>query len=848
MKAFAAALLLSSLALPAFGQTAGPSTDPRLWPEEQRAFLYGPGLLLSGEERAAFTALDEAGRTAFIQRFWDQDKNLREGVRRRSLLAAREFLSPQDARAQLLFLQGAPRDKTVIDCGAAFRPMEIWTYGQPPAAPSLILYQASPGEPFRLWLPIDSKQALYTVDMANWLEQWEQMGVGGKRIDRRFCPTSEQVDRITGIDGLHGKHDARKEAPPEEPPAGTRDFRWMRPQDRVATLERPASLAAWAHEAAATPIPAGKPDLAVQSFDMDFPAWQGQRLNARGLLALAPGDEKEFATAAEGEKKEPKVRLTVEGVVEGEDRIFDTFRVLYRLPPPAAGAPLPLLFDHPLRPGQTFLLRLRVRDEGSGALALVTRGFRVPDAPVKTLAAAAATALGGTAQPLHLPGRDSLILLPPMGEVMLGVWRAETLVSGDRIEKIVFLVDGETQLTRTHAPWAAEVRLSPFPREQVVRAEGYDADGTLLASDEIVLNQARGTFRVTIAEPKAGAKIRGDKATIRAEIVVPDERRLQSVELRLNDVPVETKTAPPWQWDIKVPNDDIVYAGVSAELDDGTKTEAVRFLRAPENLEQVDVDLVELYTTVTDSSGQSVRGLTAGDFQVLEDGKPQKLAKFEQVENLPLTLGFVIDTSISMATSLVEAQHAASNMLHSLMTPKDRAFAIGFSFQPYLVMPPTDDIEGVTQALEGLRAHGRTALHDAVVTGLYYFRSTKGQRAMILLTDGGDTISSTPWATALEYARRSGVAIYCVGLNIPLHERDARNKLSDVSAATGGRVFFVSGADELTGVYAQIEQELRSRYLLAYNSDRKADDLGFRPVEVKVKRGLKARTARGYYP
>jgi len=162
MKAFAAALLLSFLALPLLSQTAGQTTDPRLWPEEQRAFLEGPGLLLEADQRAAFIALDEAGRTAFIQRFLDQEKDLREGVRRRSLLAAREFLSPQDARAQLLFLEGPPRDKTVIDCGAAFRPMEIWTYGQPPAARSLILYQASPGDPFRLWLPIDSKQALYT--------------------------------------------------------------------------------------------------------------------------------------------------------------------------------------------------------------------------------------------------------------------------------------------------------------------------------------------------------------------------------------------------------------------------------------------------------------------------------------------------------------------------------------------------------------------------------------------------------------------------------------------------------------------------------------------------------------
>jgi Ca-activated chloride channel homolog len=856
MKAFvvlaSASLVLSFLTFPA---AAADVLDPRLWPEEQRVFWQeGPGLLLDDGQRAAFLALDEAGRSAFIRDFLDRNPALQEGVRRRRSLAEREFLAATDARAQLLFLRGAPRVRDVIDCGSAFKPMEVWTYGQPPAERLLVLYQEGPGEPFRLWLPIDSKRALYTSDMANWLEQWELERVGGTRIDRRFCPSSEEVDRATGIDGLRGKRMAAVTKTSRNGFTGqpertetVRDYRWTRPQDRAAFLERPKDLAAWAKEAAATPLPVEPQRLAVESFDMDFPTWQGQRLTTRALLALGPGEEKEFAKAAEGDKP-PVVRITVEGMLEGEDKIFDTFRIRYHLPPQESA--LPLLFDRPLRPGQTFLLRLRVSDEGSGARALLTRTFRVPDAAVVKLAAAMAKAVPGELQELRRAGRDAVLLVPPMGEVMLGVWRAETVVVGERIKKVVFSVDGEPQLTRTHPPYAAEVRLSPFPREQIVKAEGYDEAGALVSSDEIVLNQARGAFRVTIAEPKAAARLAlrtGAKATVRAEVVVPEERRVQRVELRLNDVPVETRTAPPWQWEIKMPADPAVYVGVSAELDDGSKNEAVRFLRAPENMEQVDVDLVELYTSVTDSSGQNVRDLTAADFEVLEAGKPQKIAKFEHVENLPLTLGFLVDTSISMATSLGEAQRAASNLLHNLMTPKDRAFAIGFSFQPYLVMPPTDDVEGVSRALEGLRAHGRTSVHDALVTGLYYFRSTKGQRAMILLTDGGDNASSTPWETALDYARRSGVAVYCVGLDIPLRDREARGKLTELAAATGGRVFFVSHADELTGTYAQIEQELRSRYLLAYNSDRKADDLGFRPVEVKVKRG-RARTARGYYP
>jgi VWFA-related protein len=151
--------------------------------------------------------------------------------------------------------------------------------------------------------------------------------------------------------------------------------------------------------------------------------------------------------------------------------------------------------------------------------------------------------------------------------------------------------------------------------------------------------------------------------------------------------------------------------------------------------------------------------------------------------------------------------------------------------------------------VDTVQAVGWTALHDAIVTSLYYFRGVRGQRALVLLSDGDDTASTVPFKNALEYARRSGVAIYTIGLDVGKLAISVRNKLNELSSATGGRSFFISKADELQGVYQQIEEELRSRYLLAYASDRPRSEEGeFREVEVKVKRrGLKARTIRGYY-
>ncbi|HVR94998.1 MAG TPA: VWA domain-containing protein, partial [Thermoanaerobaculia bacterium] len=836
-----------------------PEPDPLLWPEPQRAFYQdGPGLLLTEEQRAEFLTSDEDGRDAFIRKFLSDpdrstpDNELRQAIERRQRLAAREYPSPLDPRAQLLFLNGPPDARKVFDCGATFRPMEIWTYGQPPTDHSLILYRPASGEPFQLWLAIDSKRALYAPEMEAALDDLARSGDQNVRIDRRFCPDSEEVDRVTGIDGLTPRSRQNEELArvsiggDEDNPR--RVFRWITPQNRVWSLERPRDLAAWIEQAGASDPASEEPQLLeAGKIDVDFPRRQEQRMAIRALLPVA-GDSLRVAT--DGSK--PEVRLTVSVMIEHAGKVFEELRVRYHLPPPPKGESVPLLIERQLRPEQTFLLRLKVRDDVSGAEAWVARGFAVPSQPVVRLGEVARTApRGEILLPSDLAGKDRLMLPPPPDEVVLSVWRADPLIDGERIVKVVFLVDGKEQVSRTRPPFSAEVRLATFPKEQTVRVEGFDQNNELVAFDEVTLNRARGAFRVKIVEPKADAKTTGPLRTVRARATVatPDDRRVESVEWRLNDAPVATLTSPPWETTVQVPaSEAIVYLTVIATLDDGSRAEETHFLRAPENFEQVEVHLVELYTAVTESSGRPVQGLTADDFEVLEGGKRQTISKFERVQNLPLNVGLVLDASTSMASSLSEAQRAAAGFLQNLVTPRDRCFAMGFSTRPYLLMAPVNDAEAVGRSLEGIQAIGSTALYDAVVTSLYYFRGFQGQRAMILLSDGDDTSSHTPFERVLEFAQRSGVAIYPIGLGIGALHMEARNKLSQLAEATGGQTFFVDRADQLAQVYDQIEEELRGRYLLAYQTERD-EEAGFRPVDVRVKkRGLKARTMRGYYP
>src|SRR6185369_12980430 len=431
-----------------------------------------------------------------------------------------------------------------------------------------------------------------------------------------------------------------------------------------------------------------------------------------------------------------------------------------------------------------------------------------------------------------------LMLVAPPAEVVLGLWRTDALVRDARIKKVVFLVDGTVQVTRTKPPYTAELRLAHFPTEQTVRAQGYDEKGVLIAEDEVVLNQPRGALGIWIVDPPKGRRINSGKVVTRAEVMVPDGRRVDAVEFKINDAPVSKVTRPPWQAEIEVPPADLAYVTAVVTLDDGSHAEAVRFLKSPQYLEEIDVNLVELYVAVTDKSNQPVLGLEQGDFEVFEAGKKQEIAKFEQVQNLPLTVGVLLDTSGSMESTIGIAARTAGDFLQRVTKKKDKAFAVSFAGRPRLDMPPTDDIEEVARSISGLRAEGETALHDALIDSLYYFRGLSGQRALVLLSDGDDNASYFNYKDVVEYARRSGVSIYTIGFSLPLIG-GIRSKLTELSTTTGGRLFTTDKAQELPAIYAQIEKELRSRYLVTYNAIQKSAESAagaYREVEVKVKK------------
>ncbi|HET9225622.1 MAG TPA: VWA domain-containing protein, partial [Thermoanaerobaculia bacterium] len=435
-------------------------------------------------------------------------------------------------------------------------------------------------------------------------------------------------------------------------------------------------------------------------------------------------------------------------------------------------------------------------------------------------------------------------IVPPPGDLQSGMLRFDTLTTGD-IARVTFSLDGKQVLTKKKPPFSVELDLGSLPRPRKLVVTAFDAAGNQIAEDETLINAVVNRFRVNLLEPRPGKKYESSLLA-NVDLDVPDGETVERVEVYLNETRLATLYQPPYTQPVVLPpGEPIAYVRAVAFLTDGNATEDLVFVNAPDNLAEMDIQFVELYTSALDKQGRPVDGMQQKDFQVTEDGVRQEIARFEKVTNLPIHAAVALDISASMADRLEQTRQAALGFIEHLVQPKDRAAIVTFNDRPNLAVKFTKDVTALAGGLAGLKAERGTALYDSIIFSLFYFNGVKGQRAVLLLSDGKDEGSRFTYEDALDYARRAGVTIYSIGLG----EDIDRKKLEKISEETGGRAFFLTDVGGLAGIYRTIEEELRSKYLIAYQSTNTGGGDEFRTVDLKVnKPGVEAKTLRGYYP
>jgi Ca-activated chloride channel family protein len=279
---------------------------------------------------------------------------------------------------------------------------------------------------------------------------------------------------------------------------------------------------------------------------------------------------------------------------------------------------------------------------------------------------------------------------------------------------------------------------------------------------------------------------------------------------------------------------------------------------APPQVFKSGVDVVSLSVTVTDGQHRYVTDLAESDLTVLEDGVRQDLLYFSR-SNLPIALSLLIDTSASMEERLLVAQNAAVGFAQRIRE-QDLAQVVDFDSRVEIVQKFTNDKAALEAAIRATSPGGSTSLYNAIYIALRESTKVRAKtseevrrEAIVVLSDGEDTTSLVSFEEVMELAKRSETSIYTIGLQprdatFQKGFREAEFVLRQFAQETGGRSFFVQKAEELSGVYGQIADELSSQYSVGYASKNGKRDGAWRRINVQVARSnVTTRTRRGYY-
>jgi Ca-activated chloride channel homolog len=266
-----------------------------------------------------------------------------------------------------------------------------------------------------------------------------------------------------------------------------------------------------------------------------------------------------------------------------------------------------------------------------------------------------------------------------------------------------------------------------------------------------------------------------------------------------------------------------------------------------------EVSLVSLLSSVLDKDGRPALGLTADQFEVYEEGVRQKIEVFEPETQQPLDLTLMIDSSLSEIKDLEFEGEAASRFVQKLVRPGDRLSVFEFADAVTQLAPFSSDVPALQASLKRIVPGDGTALYDAVYLGSQALgRNPPGRRrAVVLVTDGGETTSRADFETARRAALRADALLYTILVRVVKSEGGrntaGEHALETISDSTGGAIYFPKSPADLDAMFEQINRELRTQYRLAYYPNPRPEPGMYRTLEVRVTCDCKVRSRKAYY-
>ncbi len=268
---------------------------------------------------------------------------------------------------------------------------------------------------------------------------------------------------------------------------------------------------------------------------------------------------------------------------------------------------------------------------------------------------------------------------------------------------------------------------------------------------------------------------------------------------------------------------------------------------------KVQVNLVNVLVSVTDANHRPALDLTRDQFELYEEGTPQKIEVFESETQQPLDLVLMIDSSLSTQIEMASEREAAAHFIRQVLRSGDRMTLYSFDESVTQIAGFTGDVALLQNAVRHIIEGAGTSLYDAVYLGARSLerRPDDRRRVIVLVTDAGETTSRADFDSARKEALRTGALLYTIVLR-PIHNESGRNTagehaLETMTDTTGGAMFYPDTPQELDAIFERIDRELRTQYRLGYYPNPRGPADTFRKIAVKVTGEFTARHRRGYF-
>jgi Ca-activated chloride channel family protein len=408
--------------------------------------------------------------------------------------------------------------------------------------------------------------------------------------------------------------------------------------------------------------------------------------------------------------------------------------------------------------------------------------------------------------------------------------------------RVTVTVDGQKVVEGLTTPYHVAVDLGPIALQHKITITAR-APGGKRAQWTETINRGMLPLRVHVKAIDAAA------GTFEVETTSPAEDPIAVVELWDQARVIASTSDAPYRF--TVPAETLASGFVQVTAKTRAGEEAADFWSAAGNVhvEELQVRTVPIFVSVVDRNGVTHDNVDRSLFRVIDGNSEAKIIEFGKAFDQPISIALLVDSSASMTYSMQHATKAAGEFVQHALKEGDRCSVTAIQDVPRRKQPLTGDRAQISAALTTIVPQGRTALYDAVASGVRELREEKNRRAIVVLTDGGDTASTWSYDEVEKLARQAGIPMYFIVYegNVDEDARRDLDRLRFLASQTGG---FVATATKqnLMAKYSEIEKDLRAQFAITYQ----ISDLGktneWRSVRVVMNSPtLTARTIKGYF-